>query len=919
MNEEIKTNTPTAHFLDNILRITINEDHYEISKANLNKCNNKKRVFIAPEANYEINKLFLNCKVKNQQYFICSNNKGQLYITNDANNFYKITQKIHFFMTKTHTYFYGFIRNVENKDNTFNKVFLKQKHVTDIIRISNKPKLKHFAYFKISHDDILNNPEEYFGIRIGSAFETAIPIEFPRKHSHPNYYCVKKINDKHIILRNAIQEDMLVLSKMYPKREIPEKPHVISQCVKVKINKKHLKIYLHAYLVQILDNVEKITFHITEDIYTEITLNSYQKRLNIFNFLFKNNMKIITFDTQELLEKNIAINNLMYFNLHLKNGDKLSRAFTYINKSTDKSENKRPYLVPYSSLYVNHWIFSINRSPKGNVSLTKRKEKQSESPNLISNCFGVKIQKNYLKFYIQSFLMQTSDNVEKVTLHITEDIYSEVKLKSYQEHLNIFNSFINNTKIVTFEMSELLETSIAINNTMYFNLHLNNGEILQKNFTSITKTIENADNRKRYYIPYNSAYIDDWAFSVRRTSKGTISLIKRKKEEVECTPKFKFYENQSVSRSFYYFGKIANTLKRKKINLYFEKFAAKSEEGVFELCCKAQKSTTSKNLFIIEAKSPDYPKICMNNFVVKKFSLKYYWLIYISDSIISTEAPMHINILRSNNKLLRKSIYNKPNVFLQHGIIYMKNLGHESPFIKNREAEPTYILVSSQKEANIVTTMLQLPKETILNTGIPMYNVLKYNHISEENDNIATIMLTWKQYEEHLEDFSKSTYYKMVLKVYTSLSKYMPSEKIHILAHPKAFDALESTDMGSRIYKGPISEILPKSKLMITDYSSICYNSFYQGSGVIFYQEDIEKYEYETGPLIPTSNEYIGKRAFDIEELEKIFDECIIDSVIQLDKLRTEEFINNYDLINEHHDGKNINRIFDELKKLDII
>ena len=125
--------------------------------------------------------------------------------------------------------------------------------------------------------------------------------------------------------------------------------------------------------------------------------------------------------------------------------------------------------------------------------------------------------------------------------------------------------------------------------------------------------------------------------------------------------------------------------------------------------------------------------------------------------------------------------------------------------------------------------------------------------------------------------------------------------------------------MKDTLWNKPISEALEKTKLLITDYSSVCYNSFYQGSGVIFYQPDLELYEKENGKLIPNDDEYIGKRAFNIEELEGILKQSINNKKIDLNKLRTKKFENNYKLINEFSDGKNIERIYQELIKLKLI
>ena len=107
--------------------------------------------------------------------------------------------------------------------------------------------------------------------------------------------------------------------------------------------------------------------------------------------------------------------------------------------------------------------------------------------------------------------------------------------------------------------------------------------------------------------------------------------------------------------------------------------------------------------------------------------------------------------------------------------------------------------------------------------------------------------------------------------------------------------------------------------MLITDYSSVCYNALYQGGGVVFYQPDLELYETYNGPLVPTDDEYIGKRAFDMEQLEGIVKETIINKKIDLTKIRNKKFEDNYATINEFSDGKNIERIYEKLKELQII
>ena len=192
-------------------------------------------------------------------------------------------------------------------------------------------------------------------------------------------------------------------------------------------------------------------------------------------------------------------------------------------------------------------------------------------------------------------------------------------------------------------------------------------------------------------------------------------------------------------------------------------------------------------------------------------------------------------------------------------------------------------------------------------------------HINQQSEDYITVMLTWKPYEEHLYNFEESSYYKNVVEVCNLITKFINKEKIFIIAHPKAKELLINTDLKNSLWNNPISEALSKTKLLITDYSSVCYNAFYQGAGVIFYQPDLDLYEKENGKLIPKENEYIGKRVFSINELENVLKIGIKEKMIDLNVFRTKDYEEMYKTINEFSDGKNIDRIYENLIELNLV
>lgn len=350
--------------------------------------------------------------------------------------------------------------------------------------------------------------------------------------------------------------------------------------------------------------------------------------------------------------------------------------------------------------------------------------------------------------------------------------------------------------------------------------------------------------------------------------------------------------------------------------MFYEKFAQRAEEGVFELFCEFA-GNGGKSFFVIDPSGTGYSRIASTPGVIPKFSLKYYWVLYRADVYVGTEVPTHLSLLRSNNHWLRKRFYERPYVFLQHGIIFMKNLGKTSVFVKDREGEPSYIVASSKKEQAIIERDLQISPSRVLVTGLGQFSLITRNHISGASPDIVTVMLTWRPYDESISDFTESDYFRSLNEVMDSLDSRIPVSHIRIVAHPKVESQLQNTPVAPLLWTATVSEALAETKLLITDYSSACYNAFYQGSGVIFYQRDLAKYEEHVGPLIPQNDEYIGHRALDRRQLQHILKTAIhLDGTIRLNTVRLPIHVKRYTLINEFSDGKNLERIQKELKKI---
>ena len=530
---------------------------------------------------------------------------------------------------------------------------------------------------------------------------------------------------------------------------------------------------------------------------------------------------------------------------------------------------------------------------------------------------SVKLNRNGISIFlylyiINKFKLDITDKWVEVSEFINESVEIHEAPGKISKAKILFSKYKTRINI---KKSELEKDEIPINNYITMNMKVNGETVtyrLGKKKLRLKEWVE-------YYFPMKSMYNDEYAMHIRRDKNSNLVLVKRLKEPIENTLKFKILESNFLSFLFYHLGRFLKKRRFKKINLFYEKFAGKAEEGVFDFCLKCNESERTSNYFIIDENSPDYEKIKEYKFVVPKYSLKYYWLVYNSNHFISSDSPIHINIIRSNNKYLRKAIHENKFIFLQHGVTYLKAHQQNSPYVKGKEAEPYYMVVGSEKEKDVVCDMLGIYEEKILNTGLQIFDTIEYEHVNNDSDDIVTIMFTWKPYEEHLYDFRESSYYQDVIEIYNMLSKYIDSDKIYIIPHPKVFNLLMNTDMKDSVWQDSIADILKQSKLLITDYSSVAYNSFYQGTGVIFYQPDLLLYERENGKLIPNDDEYIGERVFTIDDLEDVIKKTIKDGKIDLGQVRTKEFKEIYETINEFSDGKNMERLYNKLVELKII
>lgn len=361
--------------------------------------------------------------------------------------------------------------------------------------------------------------------------------------------------------------------------------------------------------------------------------------------------------------------------------------------------------------------------------------------------------------------------------------------------------------------------------------------------------------------------------------------------------------------------------KAKKLVLLFEKNSSKYEESASVLYEKLIDEGYTNAYFIVD-KNYEFldriPEKYRKN-IIYKYTFKHYLYFFKSKTFIGTEAIAHSFDLKTCNllPLFKISRKNLNYVFLQHGVMYMVSLDSESrEMFKRKELTGKYrVIVSSKAESDHFTTLGRHLEEDIYISGLPKFD---RNTLNDDADKIV-IMPTWRPWEINTarSDFSETPYFKMLMKLYDNVPDEL-KEKVIILPHPLIVNELSkaSPDVTEKVVTNArYDDILKTAKLLITDYSSIAYDSFYRGSNVIFYWEEKDYCMAQYGPstkLMLNEENVYGDFFYNEEDLS----EAILRNY---NNPQSEEYKLRYSKLVDYHDGKNTERLIDFLKKDGII
>lgn len=246
--------------------------------------------------------------------------------------------------------------------------------------------------------------------------------------------------------------------------------------------------------------------------------------------------------------------------------------------------------------------------------------------------------------------------------------------------------------------------------------------------------------------------------------------------------------------------------------------------------------------------------------------------------------------------------YKNYKVFLNHGTVGLKkriamNKRYEKlidKLLKSYNLNPC----DSELEKNIKVNEWKMDESTMYVCGYPRYDRL-YGEINSTSD--ILYMPTWRNYDdisEYMEKINEFINSKKVLDYLKENNRYL---KIYI--HQLMQDKISISNNNDRVIildkNEDVTNLLKKSEILITDYSSVAYDFYFMRKKVIFYQFDQKKYLSEIGSYVDLNNLF-GKVVFNFSD--------IVDSIENNEEMEYGKYF-------KYIDNKNCERLYKRILK----
>lgn len=425
-------------------------------------------------------------------------------------------------------------------------------------------------------------------------------------------------------------------------------------------------------------------------------------------------------------------------------------------------------------------------------------------------------------------------------------------------------------------------------------------------------TVDKLVSKKIYnkMTKYQSYLKNKYTFSPYITKGQELAFMYRPVDPLESRY---YYFKENIA--FFVYILLAKKLRNRNIWIGFEKLAMSAHESGYYFFDYVHKNNLHDEFYyVIRKDSPELFNLKKYNKKVLYYkSFKYFMYMFAAKLFISSDTRGNSYHIRVKNSLLGREVTRKPLVFLQHGYNGIKRV---PDFHKARSVFDLVIAASDYERNMIIKDWGYNPNE-VSTTGLARWDHLKDKENKADAKQIF-IMPTWRTWMDGIdkEEFVTSEFYKKYKELLSSdkLNKILAENniKIKFFLHPKFKNYIELFRVDSDnietfgFLEVSLDEMIMKSSMMISDYSSIIWEMFYLGKPCVFYHFDRDKYlEYE-GSYMNFNKDLFGEIALDANDILKI-----IEDYIETDFKVKDKYSKMRDKYFTHVDNNNSQRIYD--------
>ena len=359
------------------------------------------------------------------------------------------------------------------------------------------------------------------------------------------------------------------------------------------------------------------------------------------------------------------------------------------------------------------------------------------------------------------------------------------------------------------------------------------------------------------------------------------------------------------------------------IQLVYEKFCMMAQDNgyyFFKYCMDHEEEKRQKNhiYYVITKDAPDRKKLdAYQSHLVDFMSIRHMIYMIAAELLVSTDTRNHLYAMRQRGSILKRYLRKKPLVFLQHGVTALKKV--DFFYGKGKSGSCNLFVVTSDFEKKIVEDYFGYAEDEIVNSGFARWDVLE-----DKSEGLREILImpTWRAWLENvtLEEFKESDYFHNYMALLNSPRFHSFLEKNDLLAnfylHSKFREFIQDFSVESdRIRlivfgEEPANELMMRCKMLVTDYSSVCWDVFYLDKPVVFFQFDRDKYMEAHGSYLDMDRELFGDCAQDVDGLLTYMERCADDHFVvrpEYEKMQKSFY--------KYFDDQNSSRICDAIVK----